>query len=67
MDEPKGRHAGDFTLPATSGYVGRRRAELATGPGPACPACQGTGRNMVGQDCQRCWGTGLPDFRVATP
>lgn len=62
-----GKRSGEFALPATDSYLGRHRSEQAPPDGPVCPACEGTGRNIAGLACARCGGTGLPDFRVATP
>lgn len=49
------------------GYTSRHRATAEPEPTAVCPACQGTRINPAGLDCVRCAGTGLPDFRVATP
>ena len=75
MADYTSRHAGAFRL-RPPGYDGRHRAPTSQaspptaapgGGGLACPACNGTGNNILGLECVRCTGTGLPDFRVAQP
>jgi hypothetical protein len=75
MSDYTRRHAGSFRV-RPPGYTGRHRAYPSQaspspaspgGDGLACPACAGTGVNIVGLECVRCTGTGLPDFRLAQP
>ena len=51
-----GRHRGARRTGATPDYQPRHQLP--------CPACEGTGRNVVNLECQRCHGNGQPDFRA---
>ena len=51
-----GRHRGPWAADVTTTH--RARHALP------CPACLGQADNAAGLPCQRCAGTGLPDFRA---